>query len=149
MSSRHRIPGFEEALSSLGVNGFQTEPSAQAAGGRLVTKNGAAAVLASDSKGRVAFAIAPGVLAAGKVARLVDRGYQKFFVAEGVEVPATSALLHAVHQFEEELKLLTGVESLFNESLGSTSDVYNYDRLDGRGAPEPTPRRPWETSAAH
>jgi len=42
--------------------------------------------------------------------------------------------LHAIHRFSEELKQLTGDIDLYNESLGTTSDVYLYDRLKGREA---------------
>jgi hypothetical protein len=49
--------------------------------------------------------------------------------------------LHAIHQFSEELKQLTGATSLYNESLGTTSDRYQYDRLKGREAVQPEPER--------
>jgi hypothetical protein len=35
---------------------------------------------------------------------------------------------------------------LYNESLGTTSDLYQYDRLKGREAAQPAPLRPWETA---
>jgi hypothetical protein len=47
--------------------------------------------------------------------------------------------------FHEELSLFTGEISLYNESLGTTSDLYQYDRLKGREAAEPKAARPWET----
>ena len=81
-----------------------------------------------------AFAVCPGVLVKGEVARLLDRGYQKFIQTSRLELPASASQLHAIHQFSEELKLLTGVISLYNESLGTTSDLYQYDRMKGREA---------------
>jgi hypothetical protein len=51
--------------------------------------------------------------------------------------------LHAIHEFSEELKALTGAISLYNESLGTTSDEYIYDRLKGRESAEAVPASPW------
>jgi hypothetical protein len=74
------------------------------------------------------------VLVEGRVARLLDRGHQKFMQTSQFELPATASQLHAIHRFSEELKQLTGDIDLYNESLGTTSDVYLYDRLKGREA---------------
>jgi hypothetical protein len=85
------------------------------------------------------------------VARLVDRGYQKFIKSSKYELPATADLLIAIHTFDEELKELAGGISLYNESLGTTSDRYLYDRVDGREAEPAAPKatRPWELGAGH
>jgi hypothetical protein len=63
---------------------------------------------------------------------LVDRGYQKFFKTSKLEIPATADQLRSLHEFSEELKEAMGATSLYNESLGTTSDVYEYDRVKGR-----------------
>jgi hypothetical protein len=81
------------------------------------------------------------------VARLLDRGYQKFIKTSQYELPATASQLQAIHAFSEELKQLIGDVSLYNESLGTTSDVYRYDRLMGREAAEAEPAQPWELGA--
>jgi hypothetical protein len=57
--------------------------------------------------------------------------------------------LHAIHAFSEELTQLTGGISLYNESLGTTSDVYEYDRLRGREDEAPASTQPWELSDGH
>ena len=92
-------------------------------------------------------ALSPGALIRGEVARLLDRGYQKFLKTSQFEIPASAAQLHAIHQFSEEIKLLTGETDLYNESLGTTSDCYQYDRLKGREAIQPAPKRPWDSGA--
>jgi truncated hemoglobin YjbI len=74
----------------------------------------------------------PGWLLAGEIARLVDRGYQKFLKTPKMEIPATADHLRAIHEFTEELKQAAGATSLYNESLGTTSDRYVYDRVQGR-----------------
>jgi len=94
-------------------------------------------------------ALRPGVMVRGEVARLLDRGYQKFIKSSQFELPATAAQLQAIHTFSEELKQLTGAVSLYNESLGTTSDLYEYDRLKGREAPQPEPEQPWQLADGH
>jgi hypothetical protein len=74
----------------------------------------------------------PGWLLGGQIARLVDRGYQKFLKTPKLEIPATADHLKAIHEFSEELKEAAGATSLYNEALGTTSDRYMYDRVKGR-----------------
>jgi hypothetical protein len=74
----------------------------------------------------------PGWLLGGQIARLVDKGYQKFLKTPKLEIPATADHLRAIHEFSEELKEAAGATSLYNESLGTTSDRYVYDRVKGR-----------------
>ncbi|HEY0795374.1 MAG TPA: hypothetical protein VGD64_06295 [Acidisarcina sp.] len=113
--------------------------------GMLVRKNGIGAVLVQGADGFAELSAQPGVMLGGEIARLLDRGYQKFFKTSTMEVPATAAQLRAVHDFTEELKLATGSVSLYNESLGTVSDRYMYDRVKGRDLPEAQrPARPWE-----
>lgn len=105
--------------------------------------------MASAKGAPAAVAIAPGVMEGDKVARLLDRGHQKFIRTSQFELPATASHLHAIHQFSEELKLLTGAIDLYNESLGTTSDLYLYDRLKGREAAQPASPSPWELTDSH
>jgi hypothetical protein len=92
----------------------------------------------------VAYRERPGAVIAGEIARLLDRGYQKFLQTGKYELPATSQQLQAIHRFTEELTQVTGGVSLYNEALGTTSDVYQYDRVKGREALEPAAARPWD-----
>jgi hypothetical protein len=135
-----RNPNFNQILDKLRAHAFDVTSSAEVAGGVLVTKHGAGAVLvaAADKAAQVAYAVHPGVLVGSRVARLLDRGHQKFIQTPQLELPATADHLHAIHRFSEELKLLTGDIDLYNESLGTTSDVYLYDRLKGREAAQST-----------
>jgi hypothetical protein len=149
MKKKTRHPGFDETLNLLRSHGFEVAPSNPAIGGVLVSKNEVGAVLAPAESTSAAFAVRPGVLVQGEVARLVDRGYQKFIKTSKYELPATATQLQAIHSFSEELKDLSGGISLYNESLGTTSDRYLYDRLKGREAAQPKAARPWELSAGH
>jgi hypothetical protein len=140
VSRKFRNPNFDQTLETLRAHSFDVMPSAEVAGGVLVSKHGVGAVLMASAKDAPAtFAIAPGVLVAGQVARLLDRGYQKFIKTPQSELPATASQLHAIHQFSEELKLLIGSIDLYNEALGTTSDLYEYDRLKGRETAQPAP----------
>ena len=154
MSRKSRNPNFDQTLDTLRAHSFDVAPYAEVADGVLVSKHGAGAVLvalpqtkAHDSA--VAFAVAPGILAGGQVARLLDRGHQKFIKTSQFELPATASHLHAIHRFTEELKLLLGAVDLYNEALGTTSDLYLYDRLKGRESEQPAPQSPWELAGDH
>ena len=134
-------PDFEQMIETLRAHSFDVTPWPEASGSVLVTKHGAGAVLAAaaDKAAPVAYAVHPGVLVKGRVARLLDRGHQKFIQTPQFELPATASQLHAIHRFSEELKQLTGDIDLYNESLGTTSDLYLYDRLKGREAVQQRP----------
>ena len=85
-----------------------------------------------------------------KIAHLVNRGYQQQFHTSRGDFGATAEHLHMLHRFSEELKEAAGEPSLYNQSLGTTSDDHLYDRLKGRDIPEakrPTPA--WELPSGH
>jgi hypothetical protein len=151
MSRKSVRQSFDQIMENVRSHGFEVSSFPGVSGGQLVSKFGAAAVLVptGDSDGSPAsFAERPGVLVRGEVARLLDRGYQKFIKTSQFELPATAGQLHAIHQFSEELTQLIGGISLYNLSLGTTSDVYEYDRLKGRDHDE-TRKRPWELTGGH
>jgi hypothetical protein len=148
MARKQRNPNFDQLLDALRAHGFEVTPSAPVAESVQVSKNGVAAILAPGQDASVLIE-RPGVLVQGEIASLFDRGYQKFLKTRRFELPATADALHAMHAFHEELKLLAGSLSQFNESLGTTSDLYHYDRVLGRETAEPAPVRPWEPAAGH
>jgi hypothetical protein len=153
MSKKPVRPTFDQCMGTLRERGFDVSSFSGARDGVLVTKHGAAAVLvpaANLEGGPATFFERPGVLVRGQVARLLDRGYQKFLKTSQYELPATATQLHAIHQFQEELTQAIGGTSLYNESLGTTSDLYEYDRLRGREQDqEPISKRPWELTQGH
>jgi hypothetical protein len=131
---------FDEVLSTLGNERFDVAPAAdganRAAGARRVSKYGCAAeIVPGEGKGAPVRIIAKaGWVLGGEIARLVDRGYQKFLKTSKLEIPATAEHLRSIHKFSEELKESLGALVLYNESLGTVSDKYVYDRLKGREA---------------
>ena len=91
----------------------------------------------------------PGYLVGSEISRLVNRGYQQFLCTSKAELPATADELKALHGFIEEFKEGLGLPSLYNESLGTTSTDYIYDRLTDRDLPaSKRPKRPWEKTRA-
>jgi hypothetical protein len=127
---------FNDVLSILGSQRFDVAPAQEGAkrtpNAFQVRKYGCAAEIAAAPDGTVEVLARPGWLLNGEIARLLDRGYQKFIKTAKVEIPATADHLRAIHSFSEELNEATGATSLYNESLGTTSNVYNYDRVKGR-----------------
>jgi len=149
MARKSRNPNFDQTLDLLRGNGFEVVPWPGPDGAVLVSKCGAGAVLAPAKDAPPVLLTHPGAVIKGEVARLVDRGYQKFLKTSHYELPATAAQLEAIHTFSEELKRWIGDISLYNESLGTTSDLYLYDRLKGREEAQPAAARPWDSGATH
>ena len=55
--------------------------------------------------------------------------------------------MKALQTFSEELKEGLGLPSLYNESLGTVSESYHYDRIEDRDkAVVDRPKRPWEVA---
>jgi hypothetical protein len=127
---------FNDVVALLGGQRFDVAPAQDGAkrtpNAVQVRKYGCAAEIAAAPDGTVEILARPGWLLNGEIARLLDRGYQKFFKTSKLEIPASADHLRALHEFTEELKEAIGAPSLYNQSLGTTSDVYNYDRVAGR-----------------
>lgn len=155
MARKGKQPTFEERLDALRAHGFEVKTYPGVSGGMEVGKGGVAAVLVpgeTDPKwdsGGMKLAVTPGIVVRGEITRLLDRGYQKFIKSSQYELPATAAQLQAIHAFTEELNQVTGALGLYNESLGTTSDLYQYDRVRGREAAQPKALRPWELGGGH
>ena len=154
MARKSRTLSFEQMLDALRSHSFDVKPYSGVADGVMVSKGAVAAVLVPGGtheklESGPRMAVTPGVLVKGQIARLLDRGYQKFIKTAQYELPATADQLRAIHHFTEELNRVTGAMGLYNEALGTTSDVYQYDRLRGREALQPAPARPWESPEGH
>lgn len=138
MAKSKTIPTFDEVLAALGSERFDVSPATEganrSAGAYRVSKGDCAAEIApSVAKGSPVRLMAKGGwLLGGEIARVLDRGYQKFLKTSKLEIVATADHLRAIHTFNDELKEAAGVEILYNEALGTTSDRYEYDRVKGR-----------------
>ena len=136
MAKTKQPRSFTDALATLAGHQFDVSAARDASGTGVkafqVRKYGCAAEIAADADGTTELLARPGWLLNGVISRLVDRGYQKFLKTPQMEIPATAEHLHAIHEFSEELNEAAGATSLYNESLGTTSDRYLYDRVKGR-----------------
>ncbi|HEX7157902.1 MAG TPA: hypothetical protein VF214_02715 [Edaphobacter sp.] len=136
MAKKSQQRTFNDTLAFLGSQRFDVAPALGGAkrvpNAIQVRKYGCAAEIAPAADGTPEILTRPGWVLNGEISRLLDRGYQKFLKASKLEIPATADHLRAIHEFTEELKEAIGGTSLYNESLGTTSDVYMYDRVKGR-----------------
>jgi hypothetical protein len=131
---------FEDRLEELRKAGFTVKPS----GGRVIVTRDCYAVSLEDvPSGLPRVAERAGILMDSGIAKLVDGGFQKFFLApDGSKKPALAPELKGIHAFQEDLREALGLESLYNESLGTVSTQYLYDRVKDRD--RGVPKRPWE-----
>jgi hypothetical protein len=138
-------PTYDGAVAWIRDHGFDVLEAPGTNHRVFVKKYNVSAALERDAEGNVKIFARPGYLLSGEIAKLVDRGYQKFLKTTKTEVPATADHLKAIHDFTEELKEALGGMSLYNESLGTVSDEYIYDRVKNRDLPAgDRPKRPWE-----
>jgi hypothetical protein len=101
----------------------------------FIVKYGCGALLEKKPAGEPHFAVRPGLLMGGGVAHLFDRGFQKFWQSAERTLPATAAQLKSLHSFEEDLRAIMGLTAFYNQSLGTVSSRYVYDRVEGREGP--------------
>jgi hypothetical protein len=131
---------FEERIANLKQFGFQS--LVLSPGKARVTRDGCAAVVETIGDGKVKIGKA-GILMGEEIGELVNLGYQMIVrTPSGLELPALAGHLKKLHAFDEDLREGLGLTSLYNLSLGTTSDEHLYDRVvdrDKGAAP-----RPWQ-----
>jgi len=138
---------YEDAVSWLRDHGFDILEAPGVQNRIFLKKNNNSAAIERTPDGNVKVFAYPGVLIQGEISKLINRGYQQFLKTTKREVPATADQLKALHQFTEELKEAIGAPSLYNESLGTVSENYQYDRVKDREEGK-RPKRPWEDRVA-
>jgi hypothetical protein len=140
---RPKVVTFEERLESLKAWGFTVSP--QQGNRYRVERDGCAAVFERGPGEAVRVVERPGILIGSEIAGLIDGGYQKFFQTPGgARKPALAEDLTRIHSFQEDLREGLGMISLYNESLGTVSQYYLYDRVENRD--RGGPKRPWESA---
>jgi hypothetical protein len=138
--TREVKPSFQERVNTLAAAGFTVTPQP---GGAVRVSRGCVAVDLKEANGALQVEDRAGVLLGGEIAVLVDGGFQKFFRApSGKKKPALADELQALHAFEADLKEKLGLQSLYNEGLGTVSTLYQYDRVKDRD--RGVPKRIWE-----
>lgn len=97
-----------------------------------VRKNNCARLLERDAAGAWTAPGPPTLKVRGLDCKLEDHGYQKFWYHEGKRFPIRVNDLKTLHRFDQEVRAILGLKSLYHESLGTTSARSAYDRLHGR-----------------
>lgn len=135
-----KTPTFQERLDQLKKAGFTVTP---VSGGAVRVGRGSCAIDLRERDGALHIAERAGIAMGSEIGFLVDGGFQKFFrTTSGKTKPALAEELKALHDFEEDLKEGLGEKSLYNESLGTVSTFYLYDRVQDRD--RGVPKRVWE-----
>jgi hypothetical protein len=131
---------FSERIENLRRSGFMVS---NAGAGSVRAARGNFAVDLREEANEARTVGRAGILIGDEIASLIDGGYQKFFRAPGGKrKPALAEELKGLHDFEEDLKEALGQESYYNESLGTVSTYYLYDRVKDRD--HGVPKRIWE-----
>jgi hypothetical protein len=135
---------FEDHMSAARAAGFRTE---SAGGGKTrIDRKGIAVVMQPGPDGIPQVTERAGVVMGKEIGTLTDEGFQKFFTTpSGKRKPAQAEELKEIHNFQEDLRESLGLTTLYNESLGTVSNLYVYDRVEGRDSGKHD--KPWETPA--
>jgi hypothetical protein len=137
---------YEDAVNWLRDHGFDLIEAPGTQTRVFMRKYNCSAAIQKTEDGGVKIFAYPGYMIGSEISKLVNRGYQQFLKTSKAEVPATADHLKALQQFSEELKEALNLPSLYNESLGTVSESYQYDRIEDRDRPVvDRPKRPWET----
>jgi len=135
---------FKERLEGLRTLGLTV--TFLNAGHARVSRDGIGA-LVEDRAGQWPHVNRAGFLVGDEIGLLVNAGYQMFWrTPGGRSAPAQAFQLKSLHNFEEDMKEGLGLSSLYNESLGTTSDLHLYDRVEHRD--EGDSQKPWQRKIA-
>jgi hypothetical protein len=139
---RPKVLSFEDHLAKARTAGFTVQ---SAGSSTRIERNGIACVARPGSGDVPLITERAGVMMGNEIGTLVDGGYQKFFLTpSGKRKPALAEELKAIQDFQEDLKEALGLTSLYNESLGTVSNKYLYDRVEGRD--QAPVHKPWQTA---
>ncbi len=134
-----KLVTFSQRLENLKKSGMTTAPQ----GNATRISRGGLAVDVTEKNAQIAVENRAGILIGNEIGVLVDGGYQKWFQTPcGKKKPALAEELKALHDFEEDIKEGLGLDSLYNDGLGTVSTLYLYDRVADRD--HGVPKRAWE-----
>ena len=145
MATKVAERAFEDAVQWLRDHGFDLIEAPGTQGRVFLKKYNVSAAIQKDGEDGVKIFAYPGYLIGGEISKLINRGHQQVLKTSKTEVAATADHLKALQQFSEELKEALGLPSLYNESLGTVSEAYHYDRIVDRDKPAAErKKRPWD-----
>jgi hypothetical protein len=131
---RPKNPTFADRIENVRQAGFEVTANPPGAPvGAVRVSRGNCAVDLREVDGMVVSVSRAGIRMGAEIGALIDGGYQKFFrTPSNKQKPALAEELKALHDFEEDLREALGQESYYNESLGTVSTYYLYDRVQDR-----------------
>ncbi len=133
-------PTFDERIEGLKQLGFSTNSTSS---GRVLASRDGIGAIVEDRPAERPHVNRAGLVIGDEIGLLVNGGYQMFWkTPSSKRMPAQAPQLKALHNFEEDLKEALGITSLYNESLGTTSDLHLYDRVEHRD--EGDAHKPWQ-----
>jgi hypothetical protein len=145
MAKKLKQQSYEDAATWFRDHGFDVVDAPGASGRIFLRKYKVSAAIERAPDGGVKIFAYPGYVIGGEISKLTDLGHQKVLRTTKADYPATADHLKSLHDFAEELKEGIGATSLYNESLGTVSESYMYDRVRNRDLPESErPKRPWQ-----
>ena len=145
MTKKIKTKSYEEGVAWFREHGFDILEAPGTSNRVFLKKYHCSAAIERTADGGVKIFAYPGYMMGGEISKLVDYGHQKVLKTSKAEYPATADYLKALHDFAEELKEGIGAISLYNESLGTVSESYMYDRVRDRDLPvSERPERPWQ-----
>jgi hypothetical protein len=117
-------------IETLSAKGFLVRSS----GGVVrIEKYGCGSELRKTPQGLYQMTVLPSIMFQGQFARLWDAGYQKFLLThDNAKIPVRVNQLEDLRRFNEDLRTALGVNTYYNEALGSVSHLTVYDRVKGR-----------------
>ena len=135
---------FNDHMAAARSAGFKVE---SVSGGRTrIERNGVACIAEPGNEDVPRFVMRAGVMIGNEIGTLTDGGFQKFFMTPGGKrKPALAEELKEIQNFQEDLREALHLTSLYNESLGTVSNLYIYDRVEGRDKGEN--HKPWQVNA--
>jgi hypothetical protein len=149
MSTNEEHRTYEEAVSWLRDHSFDLIEAPGMQNRMFLRKYNCSAAIQKNGGDGVQIFAYPGYVVGSEISKLVNRGYQQFLKTAKTEIAATADHLKALQQFTEEMKEGLGLPNLYNESLGTVSESYDYDRIQDRDkAAADRPKRPWERAGA-
>jgi hypothetical protein len=139
---RPKVLSFDDHLAKARAEGFAVQSTSA---GTRIERKGIACVAQAGEGGMPRFTVRAGVVMGQEIGSLTDGGFQKFFrTPSGKGKPALAGELKAIQNFQEDLREAMGLTSLYNESLGTVSNKYIYDRVEGRD--RGPSHKPWDAA---
>src|ERR1700740_1616858 len=126
MATKVETRTFDESVQWLRDHGFDILEAPGTQGRVFLKKYNVSAAIQKDGEDGVKIFAYPGYLIGSEISKLVNRGYQQFLKTSKTEVPASADPLTELHSFAAYRKVALGLPSLYNESLGTVSESYQY-----------------------